>query len=84
MDPLIITISRTYGSRGRDIGMTMRILDGAGNEVPCQQVHSTTHECTWRTDTLFKAHVPAMGYAVYYIEKVEAKPESTDVQMSML
>ncbi len=78
VDELVLLNKGVSVGRGRDEGMTMRILDGAGNEVPCQQVHSTTHECTWRTDTLFKAHVPAMGYAVYYIEKVEAKPvEST-------
>ena len=43
------------------------VYDCEGNEVPSQLVHSTTLECYWRQDTLFKAHVPALGYAVYYL-----------------
>jgi len=48
-----------------------RILDDKGNEIPFQLVHSTTYECTWRNDTIFKAKVPALGYAVYYLSEVE-------------
>ncbi len=44
-----------------------RVVDCDGNEVPSQLVHSTTLECYWREDTLFKAKVPALGYAVYYL-----------------
>ncbi len=57
-----------------DIDATVRRLhcansveDAEGNPVPFQKAYSTTAECFWRTDTIFKAHVPAMGYAVYYI-----------------
>ena len=44
------------------------IVDSDGNQVPMQLVHSTAHECYWRQDSLFKAHVPALGYAVYYLQ----------------
>lgn len=53
-----------------------RVLDCDGKEVPSQLVHSTTYECTWRQDTLFKAHVPALGYAVYYLAEAESVSES--------
>ena len=43
------------------------LQDENGNDVPYQRIQSTTAECFWRTDTLFKAHVPALGYAVYYL-----------------
>ncbi|MBQ8898618.1 MAG: alpha-mannosidase [Clostridia bacterium] len=43
------------------------LQDEKGNDVPYQRIDSTTAECFWRTDTLFKAHVPALGYAVYYL-----------------
>ena len=43
------------------------LQDPDGNDLPYQRIYSTTEECFWRTDILFKAHVPAMGYAVYYI-----------------
>lgn len=46
----------------------LNVYDSEGNEVPSQLVHSTTLECYWRQDTLFKAHVPALGYAVYYLD----------------
>ena len=43
------------------------VVDHNGTPVPCQLVHSSAQECMWRKDTLFKASVPAMGYAVYYV-----------------
>ena len=42
------------------------IVDGEGNEVPLQHVQSQTIMCMGRSDTLFTARVPAMGYATYY------------------
>ena len=59
-----------------------RVLDVGGNEVPSQLVHSSTYECYWRQDTMFKAHVPALGYAVYYLSEAEPAAEediATDV-----
>jgi len=47
------------------------VKDCDGNPVPTQLVHSTTLECYWRKDTLFKAKVPALGYAVYYLTDEE-------------
>ncbi len=47
------------------------VKDCDGNVVPSQLVHSTTHECYWRKDTLFSARVPALGFAVYYVSNVE-------------
>lgn len=63
-----------FNPHGFDVDETVRIFrcanslqDCNGNAVPYQKIYSTTAECFWRTDTLFKAHVPAMGYAVYYL-----------------
>lgn len=59
-----------------------RVLDANGNEVPSQLVHSSTYECYWRQDTMFKAQVPALGYAVYYLSEAEPAAEeaiATDV-----
>lgn len=39
-----------------------------GNELPWQLVHSTTEECYSRSDIIFTAEVPALGYSVYYIK----------------
>ena len=44
------------------------VVDSQGNEIPYQNIFSYASECMHRTDVLFKAHVPAMGYAVYYIK----------------
>ena len=71
--------------------MAPQVFDCEGNEVPSQRVHSTTMECYWREDTLFKAHVPALGYAVYYLrgklpqynedrEGVDPNPGKSDVK----
>ncbi|MBR4888998.1 MAG: alpha-mannosidase [Clostridia bacterium] len=46
------------------------VVDAKGNPVPSQLVHSSTVECYWRYDTLFTAKVPALGYAVYYIDGI--------------
>ncbi len=63
-----------FNPHGFDVEETVRFLhcansltDCNGNPVPYQKSYSTTVECFWRTDTIFKAYVPAMGYAVYYI-----------------
>lgn len=57
-----------------------RVLDWEGKEIPSQPVHSTTLECFWRQDTLFKAHVPALGYAVYYLTDGESGITDSDVR----
>ena len=44
------------------------VVDSRGNALPCQNIYSYASECMHRTDVLFKAHVPALGYAVYYIK----------------
>lgn len=56
-----------------------RVFDDKGNEVPSQLVHSTTLECFRRQDTLFTAHVPALGYAVYYLRDGEVYSGKSDV-----
>ncbi len=56
-----------------------RVTDCEGTEILSQLVHSTTHECTWRRDTFFFAHVPALGYAVYYLSGAEAVPAESTV-----
>ena len=48
-----------------------QVFDANGNQVPSQLVYSTVKECFWRDDTLFMAHVPALGYAVYYLRDGE-------------
>lgn len=46
------------------------VRDADGVEQPIQYVYSTTVECYWRQDTMFKAQVPALGYAVYYMDDI--------------
>ncbi len=57
-----------------------RVVDCEGTEIPSQLVHSSTLECTWRQDTLFKVHVPALGYAVYYLAGVEPAVKESDAK----
>ena len=57
-----------------------RILDADGNFVPSQLVHATSYECTERSDTLFEAEVPALGYAVYYMDNEEAAAPASAVK----
>ncbi|MBP3918040.1 MAG: alpha-mannosidase [Clostridia bacterium] len=45
------------------------VTDENGTPVPSQLVHSSTLECYWREDTAFMAKVPALGYAVYYLQQ---------------
>lgn len=47
------------------------VTDADGNPVPWQLVHSTVLECFWRDDIAFCAKVPALGYAVYYLQGVD-------------
>lgn len=44
------------------------VNDMDGNKVPFQLVYSSTKECYNREDTAFIADVPALGYAVYYLQ----------------
>lgn len=55
------------------------IKDCGGNVVPSQLVHSTTLECYWRKDTLFTAHVPALGYSVYYASNIDDLPQKDEI-----
>ena len=55
-------------------GQYEQVFDAQGREVPSQLVHSTVSECFHRRDTIFKAQVPALGYAVYYLKKSEIPP----------
>jgi len=51
------------------------VVDSEGNVVPSQLTHSTVQECFHREDVIFKAKVPALGYAVYYLQgDVMARP----------
>jgi len=43
------------------------VKDADGNVVPSQWVMASAHTTTWGYNTLFKARVPALGYAVYYL-----------------
>ena len=52
------------------------VKDADGNDVPSQLVHSSTLECYWRDDIAFRAKVPALGWAVYYLQGAdENRPE---------
>lgn len=44
------------------------ILSPEGEEIPIQYVHSAAYLTYGKSDTLFKARVPAMGYTVYYVK----------------
>lgn len=59
------------------------VYDHNGNRVPSQLVHSTVEECFWRKDTLFAAHVPALGYAVYYLWDGDAVAEESTVSATL-
>ena len=48
------------------------ITDRDGKSLPIQHVQSQSHVCYARPDTIFRASIPAMGYATYYYT------ESTD------
>ena len=58
-----------------------KVLDSVGREIPSQLVHASSYECYWKKDTLFEAHVPALGYAVYYLS--EEDTESSAPQNDM-
>lgn len=56
------------------------VKDAQGNNIPCQAVMSSSHECYNRPDTLFEATVPALGYRVYYLsEDADATPQESTV-----
>ena len=64
-----------FNPNGFDVEETVQInksstgvTDCNGNPVVSQLVHSSTKECTWRDDTLFKARIPALGYCVYFLQ----------------
>lgn len=48
------------------------IYDGNCNKIAHQHVQSQTHATRGRSDTIFTARVPAMGYATYYMKNGEA------------
>jgi len=50
------------------------ITDSKGNEIPYQYVmFSGEAATTKRKDTIFKAQVPALGYAVYYLKNADRR-----------
>jgi len=53
---------------------TNRITDADGNPLPIQHVQSQVHVCYGRADTIFRACVPAMGYATYYFKDIPEVP----------
>ncbi len=57
-----------------------RVLDWEGVEIPSQLVLSSSLECTWRQDTLFKVHIPALGYAVYYLTNGDPTVKESDAK----
>lgn len=59
------------------------VRDFEGNIIESQLVYSSTHECYERSDTLFEASVPALGYRVYYLkeEEKEEQEENTDCEV---
>lgn len=48
------------------------VCDAQGNPVPCQLVRGPQTNGEDRTNTLFQAQVPALGYAVFYVFKDQA------------
>ena len=45
------------------------VIDALGNSVPVQLVRSASQECYWRMDAMFPVEIPALGYAVYYLQE---------------
>ena len=43
------------------------VRDAQGNEVPSQIITSGAAPCSGRGNTAFRARIPALGYAVYYL-----------------
>ena len=56
------------------------ILSPDGEEVAIQYVQSQCHSTYARPDTIFKAKVPAMGYATYYMKNGETTPVGTTLR----
>ena len=52
------------------------IEDEDGNTVPIQYVHALTARTYGRQDVVFKANLPAYGYAIYYIKADTAEYEN--------
>ena len=53
------------------------VKNSAGEQVLCQSVRARRNDSNDRRDTLFLAEVPAMGYAVYWLDKNPRKePEA--------
>lgn len=55
------------------------ITDTNGTPVPLQHVHSEVYPCFGRDDTLFRATVPALGYATYYAHEGVAMPADAEL-----
>jgi len=68
---LPVVVFNPYGFEAEQLVVLNRqcsvVTDSDGNVIPSQYVHATSQECTFRQDTLFRAKVPALGYAVYYL-----------------
>lgn len=54
------------------------VLDGEERAVPYQWVYSTSEACAARADTIFRATVPPMGYAVYSYRGTGAESRMPD------
>ena len=52
---------------------TAPITDREGNSVISQHVFSEAYGVFGRSDTLFKAHIPAFGYSTYYFPVSDAR-----------
>ncbi len=53
------------------------VADADGNAIPSQIVTSPAAPCSGRGDTAFLARVPALGYAVYYLNDRPTEIERT-------
>jgi alpha-mannosidase len=51
------------------------VTDSEGNPIPTQNTVSPALPCSGRSDTTFRASVPAMGYAVYYLTEQNGAAE---------
>lgn len=69
---------------------TVAVTDKNGAAVPSQLVFSETYSVTGRSDTVFKAHIPAFGYATYYFPLADqrgyftANGENTETNENLL
>ncbi len=62
--------------------MCNAIYDGEGKRILSQAIYSQAHSCHVRTNTLFQAQIPALGYAIYYWKNIE-EDENREVETSI-